>query len=145
MPAEMKPKPDFLWSMTHLKCPRCRRGNMFVYPRVYSKSGIKNILKIYDHCPVCGQPFDLEPGFWFGTSYVSYAITVLISALTFIFWWLTIGFSLTDDRIAMWLLANSIVILLFQPLLMRLSRWLVLSFFVRYSENWDSEEVTRLR
>lgn len=145
MSGDIKPKPDFFWSMIHLKCPRCRRGDMFAYPNPYSKSGIGHILKIYDHCQVCGQPFDLEPGFWFSTSYVSYGITILISAVTFFTWWLTLGFALDDNRIFIWLAANGVLILALQPVLMRLSRWLVLSFFVRYNENWDSDEVVRLR
>ena len=30
-------------------------------------------------CPVCGQPTEIEVGFYYGTSYVSYALTVALS------------------------------------------------------------------
>lgn len=29
-----------------------------------------------ENCPHCGQPFSPEPGFYFGATYVSYAIAV---------------------------------------------------------------------
>ena len=33
---------------------------------------------MHDNCPECGQKFDLEQGFWYGTGYVSYALAVAI-------------------------------------------------------------------
>lgn len=145
MPTEIRPKPGFLWAMFHLRCPRCREGDIFVYANPYGKAGWKHILKIHDRCPICGQPFDLEPGFWFGTSYVSYGVTIVISAITFCIWWLVVGFSLSDNRILWWLFLNALLIIGLQPWLMRLSRWLVLSFFVHYNNNWDTDDVVRLR
>jgi len=98
---------------------------------------------MYNRCPVCHQPFDLEPGFWFGTSYVSYGVTIVISAITFFLWWFVVGISLNDDRIAYWLIFNSVLIIALQPLLMRLSRWIVLGFFVHYDEDWDKNAVVK--
>ncbi|HEY0058937.1 MAG TPA: DUF983 domain-containing protein [Flavisolibacter sp.] len=92
-------------------------------------------------CPVCGQPLDMEPGFYYGTNMVSYAIAVLICAITFLLWWLTIGFSLSDTRFFWWIGANAILLVLLQPPLMRLSRTVWLSFFVPYSSNWDKGDI----
>lgn len=100
---------------------------------------------MHECCPVCGQVFDLEPGFWFSTSYVSYGITILISIITFLIWWLVIGISLYDNRIYYWLIFNSVIIFGLQPFLMRLSRWLVLNFFVPYNENWETIKPVELR
>ncbi len=33
---------------------------------------------------VCGQSFEIEPGFWYGTGFVSYALSVAVSVATFI-------------------------------------------------------------
>lgn len=95
-------------------------------------------------CPVCKQPFNIEVGFYYGTAYVSYAFAVLFSALTFILWWLTIGFSLEDNRIFIWLALNAILLIALQPYLMRLSRTIWLAFFVHYDKNWKSNPLQPL-
>src|SRR5665213_583038 len=100
------------------KCPRCRIGDMFVNKKVYSKG----FMKMYETCEVCGQYFDIEVGFYYGSSYVSYGITVAISVFTFLAWWLLIGISYDDNRIFGWLIFNGVLILALQPALMRLSR-----------------------
>lgn len=95
------------------------------------------------HCAECGQPFELEPGFWYGTGYVSYALSVLYLIITFVLWWIFIGFSVTDNRFFWWMgLAVGSLILL-QPWLMRISRVLYLYFFVKYDENYKNTPVVR--
>ena len=135
-----KPKPNYLWSMLTTRCPRCRRGDMFTHANPYKKLKLSYILDMPDHCPVCHQKFDLEPGFWYGTGYVSYAILILFSGLTFLAWWIFIGISVDDNRVLWWLLINGIIIVVLQPWFMRFSRVVYLNFFVRYSENFDKEE-----
>jgi len=83
---------------------------------------------------------EIEVGFWYGTSYVSYALTVALSVATCIAWWVLIGFSLQDSRFFQWMGFNIAALLLAQPYLMRLSRAIWLSFFVKYNENWRSEK-----
>ena len=34
---------------------------------------------MYENCPVCSQKYDLEPGFWYGTGYVSYGLCGIFS------------------------------------------------------------------
>ena len=137
---ETKPKPNFLWSMITMRCPRCRRGEMFKNTRPYKKLKLSYILDMYDTCPVCSQKFDLEPGFWYGTGYISYGLFILFSAVTFILWWIFIGISVDDNRVLFWLLINSVVIIILQPWFMRLSRVVYLNIFVKYNENYDKEE-----
>ena len=38
-------------------------------------------MKMYENCPVCGQQYEIEPGFFWGSMYVSYFITVAIVVL----------------------------------------------------------------
>ena len=98
------------------------------------------MLDSYEDCVCCGQKFKLEPGFWFGTSYVSYGIMVFVSAVSFILWWLLIGFSGNDYLLPGWLTTNALLLFLLQPLVMRLSRILFLGFFIHYSDHFDEEE-----
>ena len=98
-------------------------------------------------CILCGQPTELEVGFYYGTSYVSYALTVAFSVITFIAWWIFIGISINDNRIFYWLGINSVLLLVLQPVFMRLSRTLWLSWFVRYDPDWqhhNAEEPERI-
>ena len=97
------------------------------------------MLDSHKYCPVCGQKFKLEPGFWFGTSYVSYGIMVIVSAITFFLWWVIIGFSKDDNLLIDWLITNAVIIFLLQPYVMRLSRLLFLGFFIRYNAHYDEE------
>jgi hypothetical protein len=101
---------------------------------------LKTMLKMPPRCPECGQLFELEVGFWYGTAYVSYGLTVLFSAFSFVFWLLTIGFSLAekDHRVIWWLVVNGVVLVFLQPWFMRVSRALYLYFFVTYDPDYKN-------
>lgn len=92
---------------------------------------------MYDNCPVCGQPTDIEVGFYYGTSYISYLACIAITVVYFLLWWLIIGFSFQDKRFLYWVLSNSVLLLFLQPWLMRFSRSLWISFFVHYDPDWN--------
>lgn len=91
-------------------------------------------------CPVCGQATEIEVGFYYGTSYVSYALTVALSVGTLIAWWLTIGLSTEDNRFFYWLGFNAVFLVALQPWLMRLSRSLWISWFVRHDPDWQQHQ-----
>lgn len=129
------PKPGVI-NLLKCKCPRCRIGDMFEYKNPYSTT---KFMKMKDKCEVCQQPFDLEVGFYYGSSYVSYALTVALSVATFVAWWVLLGFSIHDNSLFYWLGANAVFLLILQPWLMRLARTLWLIFFVRYNKNWRTE------
>ncbi len=97
------------------------------------------------NCPVCGQPTEIEVGFYYGTAYVSYAITVAFSITTFILWWLLLGFSLNDgdQRLLAWVITNAILMIVLQPIFMRMSRSLWLSWFVKYDPHWEDRPVDK--
>ena len=132
-----RPKPNYYWSMLTMKCPRCRRGPMFKDKNPYKRLKLSHIFDMYDNCPVCNQKYDLEPGFWYGTGYVSYALAVAVSTTTFIAWLVLIGVSTDDNRIFWWLGLNAVLLVVIQPWLMRLSRVIYMRFFVRYDENYE--------
>ena len=131
-------KPNLILSILQSKCTRCRRGDMFVVKNPYK---LKTTMKMYDECPVCGQPLDMEPGFYYGTNMISYALAVIICIATFFIWWFTIGFSLQDTRFFWWIGFNAFLLVVMQPPLMRISRTLWLSFFVRYTPNWKEGDI----
>jgi len=92
-------------------------------------------------CPVCGQPTDIEVGFYYGTSFVSYGLTVFLSVITFVAWFLTIGISVYDNRFVYWLIFNAVFLICLQPWLMRLSRSFWISWFVKYDPDWKEHKI----
>lgn len=98
---------------------------------------------MHKECPSCGQPTEIEVGFYYGTGYVSYGLSVAFSVATFVAWKVLIGmtFSIDDDRILYWMGTNIALLIIVQPLLMRLSRSLWLSWFVPYEENWKENPI----
>jgi hypothetical protein len=111
---------------------------MYKYANVYN---LKHFMKMHDSCPVCSQPLDMEPGFYYGTNMISYTLAVLFSAISFLLWWAFIGFSLSDNRFFWWMGINALLLIVLQPPLMRLSRTVWLSFFVRYSPRWSQGDI----
>ena len=141
------PTPNSLWSIFTMKCPRCRRGEMFTYASAYKKLSLKYIFAMPDNCSECGQKYDMEPGFWYGTSYVSYALTVALSVATFVAWVVLIGVSVKDgdNRIYWWLGINAVILIVAQPWLMRISRVLYIRFFVSYDKDYKKTDPTEFK
>ena len=127
----------YLASSMGCRCPRCREGKLF-------QNGVSFNLKkntlMNKECPVCGQPTEIEVGFYYGTSYVSYALAIAISTASFVAWWVIIGLSVNDNRFFYWLGLNSVLLISLQPWLMRVSRSLWISWFVSYDPEWDQHQ-----
>jgi hypothetical protein len=87
---------------------------------------------MHSHCPVCTQETELEPGFWYGTGYVSYVMCVAFSVFNLAWYWLIFGISWRDNSVFHWLIINGALLVLAMPALMRWSRTLYLNFFVTY-------------
>ena len=129
-----KPHRGYIAATLGCYCPRCREGKLFKYPLDFR---LNRIMKMNERCPLCGQPTDLEVGFYYGTSYVSYLIALFIAAIYFVLWWVLIGFSFTDNRFVYWIISNAVLLLVLQPWLMRFSRSLWISWFVKYDPLWQ--------
>ena len=128
-----EPHRSYLITVLTCRCPRCREGQLFQYPLTFRFR--KNMI-MHEKCPVCNQQTDIEVGFYYGTGYVSYLLGLLFTIGSFLIWWLIIGFSFSDKRFLIWITLNSILLILLQPWLMRFSRTLWLSFFVKYDPEW---------
>ncbi len=135
--SEQISKRSYLGSVLSCRCPRCREGKLFKNPLSVK---LKQNMEMNKTCPVCGQPTEIEVGFYYGTSYVSYVLTVALSVATLVAWWVIIGLSTEDNRFFYWLGFNAIFLIALQPWLMRLSRSLWISWFVKYEINWQKSQ-----
>lgn len=124
-------KGTFWYSVVKEKCPRCQEGNLFVSNNWYS---LRNIGGMPDRCPVCGQDFKMEDGFFLGATYVSYAITIAITVPL-----LALAYFLFQLEYKQLLPAFILLLVVLMPPVLRISRVIWFNFFVQYEPDWAGE------
>ena len=80
MTGDAKKKRFYLSGILTSRCPRCREGKVFLTHGAYRK----NSAQMHENCPVCGQPTEIEVGFYYGTGYVSYALSIALLTASFV-------------------------------------------------------------
>ena len=113
------------YSILNNKCPKCHEGDFFVNKTPFK---FKNNLKIYDHCSHCHLKYMIEPSFFYGAMYISYALTIAFSVAIFIINYF-LGFSLLTGFIAI-----IVILILLTPITMRLSRLIYINMFIHYKK-----------
>ncbi|HCX24824.1 MAG: DUF983 domain-containing protein [Flammeovirgaceae bacterium] len=114
----------FLRNIFLQKCPRCREGELFVS----GTYNLKSFTKMNEKCDCCGLKYEMEPSFFYGALYVSYALQVALFITIFVA--ITV---LAPDAPASWYIIGVVFsIIVFFPLVMRLSRSIWIHFFVKY-------------
>jgi uncharacterized protein (DUF983 family) len=107
-------------------CPSCQKESMYVDANPYV---FKNVIKMHEKCSHCGLKYQMEPSFFYGAMYVSYALSVAVGVAAFVIFKMLIGLSLVQTFIAMVL---GLVIL--YPFILRISRNIWINMFVDYQE-----------
>ncbi len=79
-------------SIFNFKCPRCQEGDLFLTPTF----SYRKPFDMPDSCPVCGQNYMPEPGFYYGAMFVSYIFTAwfcigFIALFHWVFGWSTMA------------------------------------------------------
>lgn len=102
------------------KCPRCRVGKVFTGPTY----GFK-IQKMNEFCPHCNLKFEREPGYFYVSMFVSYAMNVAemiaVSVAAY-----TLGLQLTYENLWLFVLILFGTTLIFSPFNYRYSRIILL-------------------
>tara|TARA_R110002072_G_scaffold59514_2_gene151556 strand:- start:36089 stop:36460 length:372 start_codon:yes stop_codon:yes gene_type:complete len=115
-----------LYSIFTSTCPVCHTGKMYTNSNPYV---ISETLKMKERCPHCDVKFKIEPSFFYGAMYVSYAVGVAIAVAAFIIAYFFIGL----DRFATFIAIVATLILLL-PVITRISRNIWINFFFKYDE-----------
>jgi uncharacterized protein (DUF983 family) len=123
--------PGMISSMLKMKCPNCRKGDMFINKSIFP---LGHMLDMPKRCSECGQKMELEVGFYYGTGYVSYALSVALFFINLTWYWLIFGISVMDNSVFYYLITSISIVVLLQPWLMRISRVLYLYLFVKYGK-----------
>ena len=97
---------------------------MYVEQNLY-KPGV--LFRMHERCSHCGTRYKLEPSFFYGAMYVSYAVGVAFAFAIFIIFYLLLSSSLVTTFIAI-----VIMLILLLPVIIRLSRNIWINFFIHY-------------
>jgi uncharacterized protein (DUF983 family) len=119
--------PALLPALLKMKCPVCREGAVFVHPNPYN---LRKVGDIHPLCPVCGQNFRPEPGFFFGGAIISYPLMVIFGTLVVGAYYGITGNLFEPFITVMVILSTAIVAI--SPLVFRYSRILFLYLVFRY-------------
>jgi len=107
-------------------CPVCQEESMYKDSNPYR---MHNIFKMHEKCSNCGTKYKMEPSFFFGAMYVSYALGVAVSVAAFIISYVFLGGGLMTTFLA---ITGTLIILM--PLILRLSRNIWINMFLSYNK-----------
>jgi len=123
----MLKKGNILYSMLFGKCPKCHEDHMYVEKNCYKLS---STLKMHKNCSSCGQKYHIEPGFFDGAMYVSYALGIAFSVAAFVL--ANLFFTPT-----VWQTFGIITVTMvgLMPFMARLARSIWINMFVSYDKD----------
>lgn len=113
-----------MYSILTGNCPRCHQESMYEKSNPYTLS---KIFSMNERCSHCGLKYKIEPSFFYGAMYVSYGVGIAFAVAAFVISFLFIGTSLLTTFIA---IVGTLIV--FMPVIIRLSRNIWINFFVKY-------------
>ncbi len=116
-----------LYSILTGYCPKCHEESMFKNKNPYVLS---EALSMHETCSNCGLKYKMEPSFFYGAMYVSYGVGIAFAVAAFVISYLVFKASIH-------IIFISIVgtLILFMPIIMRLSRNIWINLFIHYDKN----------
>lgn len=113
-----------LYSILTGTCPVCQEESMYKESNPYK---LHRIFKMHVRCSHCRTKYKIEPSFFFGAMYVSYALGVAISVAAFIVVYFFFGGGLLATFIG---IIGTLVVLM--PVIIRLSRNIWINMFLHF-------------
>ena len=120
-------KGNKLHSIIYGSCPKCQEESMYITKNPYVLS---ETLKMHERCSTCNLKYRIEPSFFYGSMYVSYAVGIAFAVAAFVISYLFLDLSLITSFIA---IVGTLII--FGPIIMRLSRNIWINMFIHYDSN----------
>ena len=113
-----------LYSILFLKCPRCHKGEFFEA----NPYKLSNFNKVKDHCPKCKLKYSIEPSFYTGSMYVSYAVGIAVAVATYV---LSLIFNLQLSLVSLFI-SIVVVLILTMPWIAAVSKSIWANMFFTY-------------
>lgn len=114
-----------IYSVFNNKCPRCNEGDFFKYSFTFNP---KKITTLHENCSKCNLKYMMEPSFFFGAMYISYAIAVALFVGVFIISKVILGLSILQSFIAIIVISSILT-----PINLRLSRIIWINIFISFN------------
>ena len=128
----MSPEPldSTALALMQLRCPRCHQGQLFTH----SALNLTNFAQMPTQCPDCGQAFEPEPGFYFGSMYITFAFNVATVLVVGVLLYYLFG----NPDTWVYVVVVTVITLVLTPIILRYSRALMLYLFggAQYDANW---------
>ncbi len=115
-----------LYSIITGTCPVCHEESMYKETNPYK---MHKLFEMHERCSHCGTKYKMEPSFFFGAMYVSYALGIAFSVAAFIITYFLFGGGLMVTFIAI-----TTTLVIFLPLIIRLSRNIWINMFLHYKK-----------
>ena len=115
-----------LYSILTGTCPKCQQESMYLDKNRFK---LNKLLKMNEHCSHCGLRYEIEPSFFYGAMYVSYALNVAIGIAAFIVSFVILKSNLKEAFIA--IIASMIILF---PMVLRWSRNIYINIFVSFDK-----------
>ncbi len=112
-------------------CPKCQRESMYLHSNPYN---LLNLYKMHEKCSHCHTVYQVEPAFFYGAMYVSYALGVALGIAIFL-----ITYVFMDWTLKLSFIAIIISLIVLMPLLIRLSRNIWINFFIHFDKNFKKD------
>ncbi len=123
----MLKKGNKLYSILTGSCPKCHQESMYLANNPY-KPG--HLFKMHERCSNCKTKYKIEPAFFYGAMYVSYGVGIAFAVATFVIAKLLLGAHLMTTFITI-----IVTMIVFMPVIIRLSRNIWINFFFKYDAN----------
>lgn len=117
-------------AMLNLKCPNCRKGNLF---KPVNK--LSDLFEMEKCCSECQQPYEIEIGFYWGAMYVAYALSSAVCMSSTLIFMFVFGMNMIPAFCAMVFL-----IAILAPYIFRLARSIWLHAFVNKGEHVSKKQ-----
>ncbi len=113
-----------LYSIFTGTCPVCQEESMYKEPNPYK---ISKLFDMHERCSNCHTKYKMEPSFFFGAMYVSYAVGIAFAVAAFVISYWLLKLSLLGTFIAI-----VVTLIIFMPVIIRWSRNIWVNFFFSY-------------
>jgi uncharacterized protein (DUF983 family) len=121
-----------LYSILTGTCPKCHGESMYVNKNPYI---LTETLLMHERCHICDTKYKIEPSFFFGAMYVSYAVGIAFAVAAFV---ITFFILRTDLDVVFISIVSTLIV--FFPIILRISRNIWINFFIHYDKSFKKSK-----
>lgn len=119
-----------IYSIFTGSCPVCQNESMYEVSNPYK---LLSTLNMHERCSHCNTKYKIEPSFFYGAMYVSYPVGIAFAGIAFLVMYYFFEATLLNTFIA---IVGTMIV--FLPVIMRLSRNIWINLFMKYDKDKDA-------